>query len=49
MEKGKVVESGTHDELFAAEGGAYAKLVNRQLYNDMLPNHPSTVSLHLDT
>merc|ERR1712025_703737 len=32
MEKGKVVEMGTHDQLIQKEDGSYAKLVKRQLF-----------------
>ena len=32
IEKGKVVEMGTHDELIAKENGSYSKLVKRQLF-----------------
>merc|ERR1711972_303697 len=32
LEKGKVVEKGTHDELIQIEDGSYAKLVKRQLF-----------------
>jgi ATP-binding cassette subfamily B protein len=44
MEGGKVIESGTHEELFA-RGGAYFKLVNRQLQNDLIPDVPHTPAL----
>merc|ERR1712025_597477 len=32
IEKGKVVEMGTHDQLIQKEDGSYAKLVKRQLF-----------------
>ena len=31
VDRGEVVEQGTHDELLAIPNGAYAKLVERQL------------------
>merc|ERR1712130_216212 len=33
IEKGKVVETGTHDQLIQKEDGSYAKLVKRQLFS----------------
>merc|ERR1712244_197368 len=33
IEKGKVVETGTHDQLIQKQDGSYAKLVKRQLFS----------------
>lgn len=46
VEKGQVVESGSHDELLENDNGSYANLISRQMKaNDKLDRSESTTSL----
>ena len=45
IERGRVVESGRHDELLARPGGAYARLYAMQLVAGRRPPEPSTGQL----
>jgi len=36
LDKGRIVEEGTHDELTAREGGVYAKLLRMQMETQLV-------------
>ena len=45
LERGRIVESGRHDELLGRPGGAYAKLYAMQLVAGRRPAEPATGQL----